>query len=416
MKSRSIIAGVLVALLSIWADTAGAGAPEPLPAGDSLQWTPDQQIVGYREIARLRPGRTIARGSHVHGLPIAVHQISPRWVWKGETMDVDRYMEAQRTSGLIVLKDGAVILERYAFGRTAKDRWQSQSVAKGVTSLLVGAAVQDGYIKSLDSQVTTYVPELKGSAYDGVTLRQLLTMTSGVKWNEDYTDAKSDEVQMFSQPFVPGVDPVISWARHLSRANQPGSNWLYKGMDPEIAARIVSRATGRSLSEYLSEKLWAPYGMDTDAFWVVDPAGHEYASCCIQATLRDFARIGEFMLEGGRAGDVQVLPSDYIAEATSARAPGFTYYTAGATGYGYYWGALKDGYLVTGLQGQAIIVFPKDKLVIAINSFWPNERNWDAYVKARDAFTEQRVGFIEAVRQAAQARAVGPVRTDCEEC
>lgn len=164
-----------------------------LPSGRrKSKWTPDEQIVGYRAILRLFPWRIVSRGEIVRQLPFSIHQISPHWTCMGQAMDVDSYMQAQRVSGVLVLKDGRVVLERYGLCRTANDKWDSQSVTKSVTSILVGAAIRDGYIKSPDSLVTDYVHELKGSAYDGVTIRHLLMMTSGVKWNEDWNDPHSD--------------------------------------------------------------------------------------------------------------------------------------------------------------------------------------------------------------------------------
>lgn len=395
---------------------ASDAAPLPPGPGDSMNWTPDQQIVGYREIARIYPVRMVARGSTVHGLPLAVHPISPRWQLKGEAMDVDRFMEATRASGVIVLKDGAVVLERYGLGRTAQDRWWSQSVGKSITSILVGAAIQDGFIKSLNDQVPNYIPELKGTAFDGVTLRDLLTMTSGVKWNEDYTDPKSDPMQMFSQPVTIGSDPIVPFARRLTRAHAPGSTFQYKGIDPVLAGRVVSRAVGRSLSEYLSEKLWKPYGMDHDASWSL-AAGLEDTQCCVSATLRDFARIGQFMLDGGKIGDVQVLPPDYLAESTKPLAPQFNRGNSNRIGYGYYWWCLPDdGFAAIGIQGQVIAIFPKEKLIIAINSAWPNSSNHKEYEDAAKTFGEARDAFIEAVRQETAGHAVGPVRRDCDGC
>lgn len=205
----------MAALLAFSQQPAHAAAPAaepPLPPGGAaiLQWTPEQQIVGYRMMEKINPTHVIRRGASVRALPSAPRQIDPKWTWKGRAFDVSSYMERMRTSGVIVLMDGKVVLERYGLGRTAQDRWTSFSVAKSVTSTLVGAAIRDGRIKGLDAPVTDYIPELKGSAYDGVTVRQLLTMTSGVKWNEDYADPKSDVAQAGQSILEPGVDPIVS--------------------------------------------------------------------------------------------------------------------------------------------------------------------------------------------------------------
>ncbi|MER9433198.1 serine hydrolase [Mesorhizobium sp. M0408] len=379
-----------------------------LPPGGAafVCWTPEQQIIGFRSREKIDPVRVVGRSANVRHLPLAIHHISPRWNWDAQEMDVDRYMEAQRVSGIVVLRGGRVIFERYGLGRRESDCWMSLSAAKSVTSILVGAAVQDGYIESLDAPVSDYIPELRESAYEGVSIRQLLTMTTGVKWNEDYTDPNSDARRsVWSTPEL-GVNPVVAYMRRLPRADSPGSKFAYKSGDTDLAGILVSTAVGKSLSEYLSDKLWRPYGMEADAFWAVDGAGHEFGGGGISATLRDYARIGQFMLEGGKAGAIQVLPATWVEDSTSAHVVfseenGATYLNR-REGYGYFWWIYKDGYAALGWGGQAIFVFPKEHLVIAINSAWP-EPNLPEYRQAQEA-------FVEAVRAAALTQPSSPVR------
>ncbi|MDX8457105.1 serine hydrolase [Mesorhizobium sp. VK9D] len=352
------------------AAAAGRNVAALPPRGVSFHWTPDQQIVGYRERAKIEPVRVVGCGAHVCIPPLTVHQISPRWTWNGQAMDVDRYMEATRVSGLIALKDGEVLIERYGLGRTERDRWDVQSVSKSVTAILVGAAIQDGYIKSMDSMVTEYIPELKGSAYEGVTIRHLVTMTSGIKWDNDYRNPNGNGTQQRSEPFVNSVNPTVAYMRRLPRDNQPGTKYVYSDGDTDLAGILVSNAAGKSMSEYLSQKLWQPYGMEKDAYWIVDPAGYERGGTGISMTLRDLARTGQFVLEGGKAGGVQVLPPDWLVEATSAQVTFSTASLGGEKGYGYCWWIYEDAYAALGHAGQAIFVYPKDKVVIAINSAW----------------------------------------------
>jgi len=302
-------------------------------------------------------------------------------------------MAAMRTSGVIVLKDGRIVLERYGLGRTPADRWTSFSVAKAITSTLVGAAIQDGYIKSLDAPVTDYIRELKGSAYDGVTIRQLLTMTSGVKWNEDYSDPHSDVAQAGLTILEPGVNPIVSYMRRLPRADPPGTKWVYKTGETDLVGVLVSNAVGKPLADYLSEKIWAPYGMEQDGAWVEDVAGHERGGCCISMTLRDYARFGQFMLEGGKAGGRQVLPPGWVADATSehVKLPP----QEGVRGYGYFWWLPPGAYAAEGIFGQEVIVYPADHIVIAINSAWLHAD--------RDADWAAQARFAEALRAAAAA-------------
>ena len=386
----------IVATAAALAALSPAEAASPLPPGGAaiLTWTPEQQVVGYRTMEKITPTRVVRRGTHVHALPMAPHPIAPHWTWQGQPMDVDRYMAAMRTSGVIVLKDGKIVLERYGLGRTARDRWTSFSVAKSVTSILIGAAIKDGAIKSLDAPVTDYIPELKGGAYQGVTVAQLLTMTSGVKWNEDYSDPNADVARAGVAILEPGVDPIVSYMRRLPRADPPGAKFVYKTGETDLAGVLLTNAVGKTMADYLSEKLWRPYGMEQDAVWVEDPAGHERGGCCISMTLRDYARIGQFMLDGGRAGAVQVLPEGWVRDATSLHVP-FPASPEAEKGYGYFWWIHDGAYAAEGIFGQEIFVYPKDRVVIAINSAWlkaDDPRDWQA-----------QAAFAEALRAAAVA-------------
>ncbi|HWF75555.1 MAG TPA: serine hydrolase [Caulobacteraceae bacterium] len=375
------------------ASAAVAAEPSPPSGAAILGWTPEQQLYGYRNMEKIDPARVIRRGPQVRALPKAATEIDPKWTWNGRPYDVASYMAAMRTSGVIVLKDGRIVLERYGLGRTPNDRWTSFSVAKSITSTLVGAAIQDGYIKSLDAPVTDYIRELKGSAYDGVTIRQLLTMTSGVKWNEDYSDPHSDVAQAGLTMLEPGVNPIVSYMRRLPRADPPGTKWVYKTGETDLVGVLVSNAVGKPLADYLSEKIWAPYGMEQDGAWVEDVAGHERGGCCISMTLRDYARFGQFMLEGGKAGGRQVLPPGWVADATSehVKLPP----QEGVRGYGYFWWLPPGAYAAEGIFGQEVIVYPADHIVIAINSAWLHAD--------RDADWAAQARFAEALRAAAAA-------------
>jgi CubicO group peptidase (beta-lactamase class C family) len=392
----NVCIAAIAALASFAACPASAIAGDaPLPPGGAaiLSWTPDQQVIGFRNMEKIDPSRVIRRGPHPRALPIAATQIDPTWTWNGRTYDVASYMTRMRASGVIVLKDSRIVLERYGLGRRPDDRWTSFSVAKSVTSTLIGAAIQDGYIKSLDAPVTDYIPELKGSAYNGVTIRELLTMTSGVKWNEDYSDPHSDVAQAGGAILEPGVNPIVSYMRRLPRSDPPGTRWVYKTGETDLAGILVSNAVGRPLADYLSEKIWAPFGMEQDAIWVEDGAGHERGGCCISMTLRDYARFGQFMLEGGKAGGVQVLPQGWVADATSEHAklpPG-----EGDVGYGYFWWLVPGGYAAEGIFGQEVFVYPQDRVVIAINSAWPQADNTEDWVA--------QAALADALRSAAKA-------------
>jgi CubicO group peptidase (beta-lactamase class C family) len=356
-----------------------------------LFWTPEQQSQGYRGMEKIYTVAIVKRGSEVHSLPKAAKQLSPTWDYAGRQWTVASYMSANRTSGVLVLKDGKIVLERYGLDRTPKDRWTSFSVAKSLTSTLVGAAIQDGKIKGPDDLITNYVPELKGSAYDGVTVRQLLMMSSGVKWNEDYTDPKSDVAQAGFTGSEPGMDPLVSYMRHLPRDAEPGTKWHYDTGETDMVGILVSNAVGEPLSQYLSEKVWSTYGMEQDAVWMVDASGkQERGGCCISMTLRDYGRVGQFILDGGKARGRQLVPAWWVAQATAKEIDN------GSAGYGYFWWIRDNGsYEAVGIFGQSITTFRDDRLVVVINSAWP--------VATSKEYSAARTAFVNALHEAAKS-------------
>jgi CubicO group peptidase (beta-lactamase class C family) len=334
-----------------------------------LSWTPDQTLVNFRRSDQIFVARTIHRGANVRALPRAAVQIDPVVTQSDglPAVSVAQLMDAERITGVIAVKDGEIILERYALGRGPDDRWISMSVAKSVTSTLIGAAVKDGLIHSIDDPVVRYIPELKGTAYDGVTIRHLMTMSSGVRWKEDYIDLRSDVALAGGEEMVGGVPPLVAYAARLDREAQPGTRRKYQTIDADMAGIVLLRALrGRTLADYISEKIWQPFGMEADASWIVDKAGIERGGCCLSITLRDYARYGMFMDEGGRAGGVDVLPEGWIHEAWTPQPSEPNKYTIG---YGYYWQIRQDGgYEAVGAYGQSVTIYPSEHLVIAVNS------------------------------------------------
>ena len=381
---------IVAAAVAFCVAPAGAQVPLKPETPGLLRWTPEQQREGYRSIETYYRASTVARGDHVRPLAKGGRTIEAPSGGGDITWAVDVYMQKNNVSGLLVLKDGKVLLERYGLGRKPDDRWISFSVTKSITSTLVGAAIQDGKIKSLDDAVTLYIPELKGSAYEGVTIRQLLTMSSGVKWNEDYTDRNSDVARAGAIMLDTGVNPIVSYMRRLPREKEPGSTFHYNTGETDLVGILVSNAVGKSLSDYLSEKIWKSYGMERDAVWIVDVANHERGGCCLAMTLGDYARFGQFILEGGKAGGRAIVPEWWVGEATTARI------TNGAPpgGYGYFWWIGSNGYAAAGIFGQLISIVPDDRLVIVLNSAWPN-------ATGRELF-QARTAFINALRTQAK--------------
>ena len=274
------VAAVVVAIAA--ADARQAASPrEPASkAAAILTWDVAKREQYIAALDSFFLTRTVKAGPRAQALergrPIAAFESAgPRAEY------FDRFLTEQRVRGVLVLQGGKIRLERYVAPHSPTTRWNSFSIAKSVTSTLVGAAIKDGYIKSLDDPVTRYVKGLRGSAYDDVTVRQLLTMTSGVKWNEDYTDVNSDVARMYAQAPDPGFDMTVSYVRKLPREAPPGTQWVYKTSETNLAGVLVADATGKPLADYLSEKIWRPYGMERDAEWMIDDVGHEQGGCCL---------------------------------------------------------------------------------------------------------------------------------------
>ena len=367
-----------------------------LPTDENvLFWTQDQRDNAFRQMEVLTTTRTIEAGDTVREIPAG--KPLPALLPAADGIDgagisIDDYMADQRLAGLVVLQDGKARLEEYRMDFTKDDRWTSFSVAKSLVSTLVGAAIKDGFIKSLDDPLTTYIPELEGSGYDGVTVEQLLTMTSGVKWNEDYEDKNSDVAKFNTTKSKDGVDPVILYMKTLVNEAEPGTRWQYNTGETNLIGVLVAKATGKSLSEYLSEKVWKPYGMAKDAVWILNDGGKEIGGCCISATTRDFALFGQFAMNGGKIGDTSVVPDGWYEKAGTKQAD----IGMEGRGYGYQWWTYDDGsFAAQGIFGQGIFVDPKRKLVIASNGNWPRATPDDKKA-GRDAFYRAVQAYLDS--------------------
>lgn len=362
-------AGICLALWS--ADATAQPSTGPVdPATlrrSSFLWSQAEREFGFANWDAVYSGRSVLRGATVRALP-ARAPFALLEPGSPGARAMERFIADEKVAGLIVLQDGSIRLERYALGYSANGRWVSQSVAKAFTSTLVGAAVKDGFIADIDDPVTKYLAALKGSAYENVTIRQLMTMSSGVKWNEDYTDPDSDVARFYSAPLEPGIDATVSYMRKLPREAPPGIKWVYKTGETHLLGVLVTSATRQTLASYLSARIWAPYGMEQPATWTTDRKHHELAGCCVQAALRDFARFGQFVLDGGRIDGRSVVPDGWF-EAATRKQFATTYPNRG---YGYQWWTMDgQSFAAIGIHGQLIYVDPPRRLVVAINSAWP---------------------------------------------
>ncbi len=369
---------------SLDAETRGLLAALPTNR-DVLMWSVPQRDAAFRAMDRLpvlAEAREIAPSDHPLPLPAGKPLPIP---------GVEAYMASQRAAGLVIVQDGKVRFERYGLGFGTAGRWTSFSVAKSFTSTLVGAAIKDGYIKSLDDKVSQYIPDLRGSAYDDVSVAQLLTMSSGVRWNEDYEDPKSDVASFNNAEPEKGMDATVSYMRKLPRAHPPGTVWHYNTGETNLIGVLVSSAVKKPLAQYLEEKIWKPAGMEAKATWLLGKTGHEIAGCCLQATTRDFARMGLLVLANGNSGGQQIVPADWFTAATHKQKdigePG--------KGYGYQWWTYDDGSVAAqGIFGQGIFIDPKRHLVIASNADWPRADE-GPQPAAREAFYRKVQALID---------------------
>lgn len=375
-----------------------ANAPvsaESLPAADNFVfWRADQIPAGYRHMREIFSTDVVRRGVRVASLPQGA-SLEIRYKQDGVMKSTDDFIRENRVAGLLILHHGKIVLERYGLDQKPTDYWTSNSVAKSFTSTLVGAAIRDGAIKSVNDRISKYIPELAEGSYADVTVRDALLMASGVTWNEDYGDRDADSSKIRNLDFpgstIPPLD-IVDYMSHRPRETAPGRQFLYNSGNSHLLGVLVQRATGKSLSEYLSEKIWAPAGMEADASVIRDRFGRPMGNCCLNARLRDFGRFGLYFMNGAKDQTGRsVLPEGWIAEATAptlpTNYPGFS--------YGYQWWIEDDGsYSAFGIFGQMIRISAKDDLVVVQLSAW-EKAEWPAGDSNQAAFIE---GVTRAVR------------------
>jgi CubicO group peptidase (beta-lactamase class C family) len=306
------------------------------------------------------------------------------------TFDIYDYVSRNRVAGLLVMKNDEVLLEHYDLGINAATCWLSMSMAKSFSTTLVGAAIQDGYIQSVDDPLTRYLPEFAGSAYEGVSVKTLIQMTSGLCWSDDQTDANSERRKMLALQVGQEPGAVMRYMAERPRAAAPGTQWTYSTGDTHVVGALVKAATGKWLSDYLSEKIWSRLGMEADgAWWLEAPGGLEVAGSGLFATLRDYARFGRFILDDGVIDGTRVLPEGWVREAGSSRQ-----INGQRVDYGYMWwivpapdGTLDDGaFVARGIFGQMLYINPKQRVICVVLSARSKPTTLNAPILDNDFF------------------------------
>jgi CubicO group peptidase (beta-lactamase class C family) len=387
---------IIVVAVAISCATPPAPAQQPTPAdierlklGSILTWSPSDQRLGYPNIEKIAPTARVRRSSTPLPLTTALRDLSKfRYTHADRARTIEESMSALNVVGIIAVRDDAILFERYAEGHDRETPWTAFSVVKSMTSLLYGAALENGHIRSLDELVTAHLPELTGSAYDGVTLRHLLQMASGVTWNPNMADKTSDTYQLPGVERSGGFKALLTFMAAKPRAAPPGQKFIYNTAEADLAGAVLMRATRRSLADYLTENIWQPFGMESDAHWLTIAGGDiEHGDCCLSMTLRDYARVGLFALRDGTARDgVRRLPEGWMAESTRP--------SAAFPGYGYYWWLRKGGgYFASGSFGQHIEVDPATRTVVAIQSYWPVAYS-DELISHNDTFVAALIAAL----------------------
>ena len=371
---------------------------------DGTNTTPDAEVAAFRKQMQGWPQRVIRRGDAVRPLPPHARSLADLTFDVGDArLSVSDYMARRRTAGVLILKKGEIALERYGMGSGPETRWTSFSTAKSLTSTLCGAALHDGAIGSLDDRCDLYLPRLRGSAYDGVTVRNVLRMCSGVAWNEE-DDARAGTGAMARALASRRPGALLDLLCSLPHAQPQGVVFNYSTVESCLLGALVAAATGRPLADYFAETIWGPAGMEADGTWLLESdGGQEMGGFGVSARLRDIGRFGQLMLEDGEAfSGRRVLPPgwrDTAGQPDSAPTSFGRLMPGNTLGYGYQWWALPHGptgvhagaFLAIGSFGQFIYIHPAARMVAAIQSAWHDHDDNDA---AMETYTLLRAALL----------------------
>ncbi|MEM9026058.1 MAG: serine hydrolase domain-containing protein [Verrucomicrobiota bacterium] len=365
----------------LWAaDPVDKALLDRLRQTDALFWSPEDRRLGLSLLEKIKPTREI-KSARDRELNVKPHNFSDFvYEFEGQSFSLKNHLDSQQVAGLMILRAGQVVYEHYADSFHQGTRWNGFSIAKSALALLVGLTIQTGQIESIDTSVSVYLPELEASAYSDVTIRNLMHMSSGVAWSEDYADPESDVARLSEFTAGQGILGLIEYMAKLPTKGPPGSIYNYNTGEIYLLGFILSRVTGQSLSELMSQRLWNEIGANESAHWMLNaPGGLETAGCCIAATLEAHAKLGQFVLEmaSDLKGD-QILSSEWLE---FMRAP-----SPQNERYGALW--FRDGpeaIFAAGIFGQLIYIDFSSETVIAIHSHW-NDALSEGYLSRRNAF------------------------------
>ncbi len=356
-------------------DADAYGRSEGYPSCTGLAYIREEhcRVGAFSDFDKLFPSRTIATSKSPAPLRRAASEPGIRYTHAGQRRTLDDYLDARPVTGFLIAKGDRILVERYQYGRTDKQRLASFSMAKTIVGLLIGIAVNEGAIASINDFAEVYVPGLKGTEYGRTPIKALLQMSSGVSFREDYADATSDVYTLVDLTL--GQDPGGSLSavkRFNTRYAQPGERFSYSSAETAVLGLVLAGATHRTVSDYASEKLWVPLGAEADATWAIDATGQEIAYAYFNATLRDWARLGLMLAHDGMRQGKRIVPREWLLASTSIER-GSPFWVpsmkAGShsPGYGYQvWLSMAKHrtFELRGLRGQFVIVDPETKLVL----------------------------------------------------
>ena len=375
---------ILVACLFSFPSIAQQKLPAPLEeipsdvpvAVQVLRWhilDNNVSALAFREMDQLFTTRSVARSGPVWELPRTDHAMDFSYSWQGSSYSAEDFLERTYTNALLVIKNGRIVTEIYRNNSTPQSRFIGWSMTKSITSVLIGCAMEDGYIDSLDTAISHYLPELIGGGYEDVSIRHVMQMRSGVDYEERYDFANPGiAASNHISSLVKNNSRFTDVAKTLTRLNQPGEVFQYKTIDTAVLAWLIERRTGMSTAAYTERCLWEPLGAEADGFYIMDGppgTGREFSGAGFNATLRDYARVGQMVLNDGVANGQRIVSEDWIKLSTQPS--GGEDQRRG--GYGYQWWTMgnSEAFSAIGLQGQYIYIDPDTETVIVKLSYFP---------------------------------------------
>jgi CubicO group peptidase (beta-lactamase class C family) len=380
------------------AELYGAAQGFPVPGPESARrqgnpYEPRFRVGAFSHFEEIYPTRRIERAAAPWMFKRS--QADIRYSYRGDQSSLAEYLARNPVTGLLIAKDDRILFEHYQYGRTDRDRLISQSMVKSIMGILIGIAIAEGAIKSVDDTPETYVPGFKGTEYGKTPIRDLLHMASGVEFREaedggrDLNRLWSD---MISRSWISRKGTVNSITQFNRRIAPPGTRYFYASIEPDVLGMVLNYAVNKSASDYLQEKVWQPIGAEADAKWLLDAEGFEVAHFGFNAVLRDYARLGRLLAHDGAWEDKQVIPAPWMIDATTVRAADAYLAPGRATpdfGYGYLLWLLpgkRRQFALFGDLGQHVCIDPASKLVMVQTALENSPEIWRLWAAVVEQF------------------------------